>query len=114
MSYTQLADGRWQRQPTPEEKPQTVSCWYMRDNHTFRALPLDVEEALAVMRSERDDGNIYGMLCGNPYGVVPEPVHARTAAEWPSFEAAARQWLETAVARSKPPNVEANSNERSR
>ena len=80
----------------------------MRDNHTFRALPLDVEAALAVMRQERDAGDTYGMLCGNPSGVVPGPVHARSAAEWPAFEDAARHWLETAVARSKPLNGSAN------
>lgn len=106
MDYTQLADGTWQRKPGPADKPAQVACWYMRDNHTFRALPLDVDEALAVMRSERDDGNTCGMLCGSPHGVVPEPVHARTAAEWQTFEDAARPWLETAVALSKPPNVE--------
>ena len=77
----------------------------MRDNHTFRALPLDAEAALAVMREERDGGHTCGMLFGSPDGVVPGTVHARSAAEWPSFEAAARSWLETAVARSKTPNV---------
>jgi hypothetical protein len=107
MSYTQLPDGNWKKNPTnTEHEPMPVRAWYMRDNHTFRALPLDVEAALAVMREERDAGNTYGMLCGKPEGgVVPGPIHARTVAEWPAFEAAARPWLETAVARSKPPNV---------
>lgn len=104
MEYTQLPDGMWQRKPNPAYKPEPVRCWYMRDNHTFRALPLDVECALAVMRQERDAGDTYGMLCGKPSGVLPGPVHARSAAEWPAFEDAARPWLETAVARSKPPN----------
>lgn len=105
MEYEQLADGQWRRKPdSTEYEPKPVRCWYMRDNHTFRALPLDVEAALAVMRQERDAGDTYGMLCGNPSGVVPGPVHARSAAEWPAFEDAARPWLETAVARSKPPN----------
>ena len=108
MDYEQLPDGQWRRNPSGTEyEPRPVSCWYMRDNHTFRALPLDVEQALAVMREERDEGNTYGMLCGKPEGgVVPPPIHARTAAEWPSFEAAAGPWLEKAVAASKPPNVE--------
>jgi hypothetical protein len=107
MEYEQLPDGQWRKKPAGTEyAPQPVRCWYMRDNHTFRALPLDVEAALAVMREERDAGQTYGMLCGRPRGVVPEPVHARTAWEWPAFEDAARPWLETAVARSKPPNVE--------
>ena len=101
--YTQLPDGTWERKPSPEDAPQPVRAWYMRDNHTFRPLPLDVEGALAVMREELDAGNTYGMLCGRPTGVVPAPVHAGTAAEWPAFEAAARPWLENAVALSRPP-----------
>ena len=72
------------------------------------ALMRNIDHALAVMREERDAGQTHGMLCGRPNGVVPEPVHASTAAEWPAFEAAARPWLETAVARSKPPNVRGN------
>lgn len=105
MRYEQLPDGTWKRKVTgPEYDPQPVRCWYMRDNHTFRSLPLDVDAAIRVMRQERDAGNIYGLLSGSPDDVLPEPVHARSAAEWPAFETAARAWLETAVARSKPPN----------
>lgn len=104
--WTQLPDGRWAPPPKPEDAPQEVRCWYMRDNHTFRGLPLDVEGALAVMREERDDGQTYGMLCGKPATVLPPVVHASDAARWDEFEAAARPWLEQAVARSKPPNAE--------
>lgn len=74
-----------------------VRIWYMRDNHTFRALPLDVDGALAAMREERDAGQTYGMLCGIPYGVIRGVVHAYSAEEWPAFEAEARPWLESAV-----------------
>lgn len=102
--YTQMPDGTWKRNPTGTEyEPRPVQIWYMRDNHTFRALPLDVEQALSVMRQERDAGGTYGMLCGKPGGVLPAPVHAGSAAEWPAFEAAARPWLEQSVALSKPP-----------
>ena len=108
QGYQQMPDGTWKKNPTgTEHEPKPVQAWYMRDNHTFRALPLDVEAALTAMREERDAGQTYGMLCGSPNGVVPGPVHARTAAEWPAFETAARPWLETAVARSKPPNAAA-------
>ena len=106
MNHHQLPDGTWQRNPRPEDAPEAVSCWYMRDDHTFRRLPLDVEAALAVMREERDAGHTYGMLCGRPRGVVPPVVHARTAAQWDAFEAQARPWLKAAVQASKPPNVE--------
>ena len=89
----------------PEFQPQEVKCWYMRDDHTFRALPLDVEAALEAMREERDAGNTYGMLCGHPSGVLPTVVLARAAAHWAAFEDKARPWLEAAIAASKPPNV---------
>lgn len=105
MEYEQLQDGTWRRQTFSHEyEPQPVRCWYMRDNHTFRPLPLDVDAALQVMREERDDGNTYGMLCGKPDGVLGSVMHAHGAADWPRFEAAARPWLEQAVTRSKPPN----------
>lgn len=105
MIHEQLPDGHWVRKDVPcEYQPQEVRCWYMRDDHTFCPLPLDVESALTVMRQERDAGKTYGMLCGKPGGVLPPVVHARSAAEWDTFEAKARPWLEAAVEASKPPN----------
>jgi hypothetical protein len=107
MDYEQMPDGQWRKKMpvTSEFAPQPVRCWYMRDNHTFRALPLDVEQAIAAMREERDDGQTYGMLCGRPDGVVPPVVHAGSASEWEAFETKARPWLEAAIAKSVPPNV---------
>ena len=105
MDYEQLQDGRWRKKPDKEHEPKPVRCWYMRGNHTFRELPLDVEAALVAMRQERDAGETFGMLCGRPDGVVSRPVHASTAAAWGDFEAEARPWLERAVAMSLPPNV---------
>ena len=81
-----------------DHEPEPISIWYMRDNHTFRKLPLNVEGALETMREERDRGAVYGMLCGWPGASVPGQVHARSAADWPVFEAAARLWLENVVA----------------
>ena len=77
----------------------------MRDNNTFRALPLDVENALAAMREERDDGQTHGMLCGEPRGVIRGFVHAGAGDAWSDFEARARLWLEDAIAKSKPPKI---------
>lgn len=102
--YTQLADGRWQRKPRPADAPQAVVCYYMRDNHTFRELPLDVEAALLVIREEMDHGGYAScMLCGRPDGVAPKPIHALGFASWPEFETAARAWLEKAITLSNPP-----------
>lgn len=102
--YKQLPDGRWQKQLAPEEAiPQHIKVWYMRDNHTFLPLPLDVEAAIGLMRNERDVGFTCGMLCGLPTGVVPIPVDARGQNRWGDFEKEARVWLTEAVAKSKPP-----------
>ena len=108
MEYEQLPDGLWHRKPGGSEyEPKPVRIWYMRDNHTFRPLPLDVEQALAVMREERDAGQTHGMLCGKPEGgVVDAPIHAPGAADWAAFESGASPWLARAVAVSKTPNVE--------
>jgi len=72
-----------------------MKFWYMRDNHTFRRLPVDVEGAVSVLKEEIDGGNTYGMLCGHGEDGhhLRTNVHARSAAEWPAFEAAAREWL---------------------
>lgn len=71
-----------------------MSSWYMRDNHTFKKLPTDVDEAMAVLRETFDgEGGHYGMLAANDdhkdeLGVV----HA--AGEWGEFAPRARAWLE--------------------
>lgn len=68
--------------------------WYMRDNHTFRSLPMTVDGALEVMREERDAGNTFGMLCCGGVPMRIEVVHAEFAADWQHFEAKARPFLE--------------------
>ena len=80
-----------------------VTIYYMRDNHTFRALPLDVEAAIGAMREERDAGNTYGMLCSQQ---ITNVVHAPSAAEWDDFELRAREWLEAAIKVKVPPTPE--------
>ena len=84
-----------------------IRIWYMRDNHTFLELPLDVELALDAMRAERDNGYTFGfLLCGHPDGVVPKPVHSDGIRQWRAFEIAARTWLEAAVSVSKVPEID--------
>jgi hypothetical protein len=51
-----------------------LKLWYMRDNHTFRQLPFDLEQALVVMQEEFDAGFKYGMLNSKPETAT---VHAR-------------------------------------
>jgi len=74
-----------------------VKLYYMRDNHTFRNLPLDPDQAVAALRQEFRRGYTYGMLCwtgetsrsaGNLHAAGDE-----TAEEF--FEAA-RDWIKAA------------------
>lgn len=70
--------------------------YYMRDNHTFRRLPNDVERALIAIRQEWDDGYTGGMLCSK-HSELRDSVHAHGKAKWNEFEAQARAWLGRAV-----------------
>lgn len=102
--YRQLNDGRWQQEEVAEKfLPQEIKVWYMRDNHTFRPLPINVELAVAVLRDEFSRGQTYGMLCGSPMGVVPCPLHATGGEKIEEFIDAARKWLSTIERLSTPP-----------
>lgn len=72
-----------------------MKIWYMRDNHTFRPLPLNVEAAIDTLRNEFDQGNTYGMLCSKEPALC-EVVHAKDS--WTTFEVEARKWLTSAAA----------------
>ena len=105
--YEQQEDGAWRRIPTPEEaKGERVQIWYMRDNCTFRPLPLNADAAIAAMSEEFDDGNAHGMLCGSPRSLLSAVIHAPSADRWDEFERNARSWLEEAVALNKVPGRE--------
>lgn len=52
-----------------------MQIYYMRDNHTFRPLSLNVNEAIEQVREEYVDGYTCGMLCSHDT-VVP-PIFAR-------------------------------------
>jgi hypothetical protein len=83
-----------------------MKLWYMRDNHTFRALPPDDEEAIAVLRVEFDRGFTSGMLCATSplHPFRPDNVHAH--ADFAEFEPRARAWLATARTYSSPGELE--------
>jgi hypothetical protein len=72
-----------------------MKLYYMRDNHTFRELPLDIDGAIAGCREEFHAGYTSGMLCKKPDTFPPtkdSSVHAMS--DWSSFEDEARDWLE--------------------
>jgi hypothetical protein len=81
--------------------------WYMRDNHTFRRLPMDVEGAIEAMREERDAGNTFGMLCCGGVAMRIEVVHAEFAHDWSRFEEKARPYLERFFAEAKEQEAQA-------
>lgn len=74
-----------------------LRLWYMRDNHTFRELPLDVERAIEILRHEVcEECFSHGMLCSHQVRGLPD-VHAHGAEKWHEFEFAARDWLQKAL-----------------
>jgi hypothetical protein len=79
--------------PRPEQPAggDEMKLYYMRDNHTFRPLPLDIEGAIAGCREEFDAGYTSGMLCRTPHTFPEINVHAMS--DWSDFEARAREWL---------------------
>jgi len=75
-----------------EEKAGLRNGWpvyYMRDNHTFRPLSNDVEEALTEIHQEWVNGFTCGMLHSNEPG-APAPVHAKGRGNWPEFRVEAK------------------------
>ena len=78
-----------------------VRLYYMRDNHTFKRLTGPVEDMLAQVMAEFDDGYTYGMLCTSlpDLGVV----HAYGTDDRQRFQNEAREWLFAAKIRSELP-----------
>jgi hypothetical protein len=73
-----------------------MKIYYMRDNHTFLPLPLDVEIAESLLRKEFDDGYTYGMLCSKSAG-METLLHARGRDESDQFFSDARAWVRRAI-----------------
>lgn len=69
--------------------------WYMRDNHTFRRLPPEIELAVAILRDEFNAGETYGMLCTKQGPMSGKVEHA--GKDWNAFEPRARRWLIAAM-----------------
>ncbi|EEE09227.1 hypothetical protein BMUNKI379_11435 [Burkholderia multivorans] len=79
-----------------------VSLYYMRDNHTFKRLTGPVEDMLAQVMAEFDDGYTYGMLCTESLPGIGY-VHAHGTADRQRFQNEAREWLFAAKIRSELP-----------
>ena len=79
-----------------------MRIWYMRDNHTFLSLPLDVDAAMVELRRAFiEEHDVYGSLCCKEGPMRNTMEHAR--ADWPEFEPQARRWIEAAL---KPTDAE--------
>lgn len=82
----------------------------MRDNHSFRRVPLqtaeDLENAIRIVREEFDDGHSHGMLCSKHPKLERDSVHGR--GNWETFEPQAIEWLNRAfrlLHEPEPPSV---------
>lgn len=80
-----------------------VHLWYMRDNHTFRKLPLDIEGAIATMREEWEAGHTGGCLFVRPAPPSENPMRDSSGvtgsvhAGWDDFETRARVFIARAL-----------------
>lgn len=88
-----------------------MNLYYMRDNHTFRPLPLDIEGAVAAVREEHALGFTSGMLCtkslpANVTGAEPNPHACRSFDE---FEPRIRKWMTYVLAYKSPGELEYQS-----
>jgi len=75
-----------------------VKLYYMRDNHTFRNLPLDSDQAVAALREEFRCGYTHGMLCWsseNPRSLGNLHAAGNDTAE--EFFDEARDWIKAAI-----------------
>ncbi|MBU9360823.1 hypothetical protein KTE52_31365 [Burkholderia multivorans] len=81
---------------------EEVRLYYMRDNHTFKRLTGPVEEMLAQVMAEFDDGYTGGMLCTESLPGLGH-VHANGDADRQRFQNEAREWLFAAKIRSELP-----------
>lgn len=68
-----------------------MRAYYMRDNHTFLTLPLDVDEAMDAIYSEFCDGYGGGLLC-TKHPLITSQVNAD--GDWESFRHHAKRWLQ--------------------
>jgi hypothetical protein len=73
-----------------------MKIYYMRDNHTFLPLPLDVGVSESLLRQEFDDGHTCGMLCSKD-PKMRDLLHARGSDQSEQFFQDARKWVQRAI-----------------
>lgn len=91
-----------------------MKLYYMRDDHLFRPLPLDVEQAVAAVREEFAAGQTCGMLCSKslpctPFGTEGEPDPHAHGGSFAEFEPQVRAWMAYALNYKAPADLEYES-----
>jgi hypothetical protein len=79
-----------------------MPIWYMRDDHTFAPLPLNIDEAMEALEHEL---SYYasGMLCArHPWGATAVDVCHAHYDDLDGFRARARDWLALAIETIRP------------
>jgi hypothetical protein len=76
--------------------------YYMRDNHTFRPLPENVDAALHSIGQELDAGFTCGMLCTKREGANPRLLHFRYQTPRADMLVQAREWLKAEIMARRP------------
>jgi hypothetical protein len=76
-----------------------VTAYYVLEDKKRRALPLNVDEAIEILREEFIAGHTHGALCiedalGDEDG---DELVARGERDWATFELKARTWLAKAI-----------------
>jgi hypothetical protein len=73
-----------------------MKIYYMRDNHTFVPLPLNIDEALNILCNEFDKGYTFGtMFSKDPE--MESVIHASGSDKSIEFFIAAKEWLQQAI-----------------
>lgn len=66
-----------------------MKLYYMRDNHTFKPLSLDINIALFELAEEFIGGYKHGLLCASGYGPT-----LNACGDWAAFKEAAIKYIE--------------------
>lgn len=96
-AFTQLAPNQEAAHAVGVEQ-EVPKIWYMRDNHTFRQLPENVDAALRDIAEELDAGYTSGMLCTKREGANPRHLHFSYTTPREEMLQRASMWLANEIA----------------